>query len=188
MEQMPESRPRKQCGAVGRTPEEEPGGGLASLMQGTLFHLLQSCSPLCKMEPYRSPGPTQSYMQFRLQCPLTSLSLNSYTYSKAQPQCHLLCEAFPDHVYPRAQSELLCTSLALRTSLDYWTVGLGAGAVCLQLHRPMGWIDKTSLQNQWSITGSLSTASRAGFPPVLLTLPPLHKASVFSLLSLAPNT
>lgn len=109
MEQMPESRPRKQCAAVGRTPEEESGGGLASLMQGKLLHLPQSCSPLCKMEPYHSPGPTQSYMSSA--CNVPSLACLWTPTHTLRPSPNVTCSVKPSLItsYPQAQSESLCT-------------------------------------------------------------------------------
>ena len=95
---VPESGLRKQCGAVDRTADEEPGG-LASTY-GKPLHLPEPCLLLCKMEPFHPPGPAESCMEFHLECPLISLSGNSYTPFEAQLQYHLLYEGFLDHLLP----------------------------------------------------------------------------------------
>lgn len=74
-----------------------------------------------------------------------------------------------------------------------WTIGLWAleQVLCVSAAQTDGLAGQDLSANPKPMEHclkALSTASRAGFPPALLTLPPPHNASVFSLLSMPPNT
>lgn len=135
---MFENRPRKQCGAVGRAPEEESGEGLALISLGKPLHL-----PTFVQNRTILPTRPNSELHGVLPAMLSHHPVYELLHILRGPApCHLFCEAFSDDLLSLGPDVLLCASLVFRTPLplDYLFY-YGPWSRCHVLHRLVSWTD-----------------------------------------------